>query len=334
MRTLLSVIIVSYNTKKETKQTLESVVAEVARSANLQKKTEILVVDNASSDGSIEMLTTFKKNNTLPITLIKNKKNVGFGVANNQALEKSTAKYVVFLNSDTIVQPGGLSKVIHSFESVKNPEVTSELDSYGDTLDRIGIIAPTLLNSDGSIQPQGGSTPTLATLLVHMFFLDDIPFIGSFLPSTQHTGKSNYHSQLQEKDTTLMPIDWVGGTALFARTDMLDEIGPFDKNIFMYGEDIELCMRAKKHHWDVAIHTEAQVTHLQNASSSSKNAIVGELTGYKYLWSKHKPLWQLDFALFLLSVGALLRYVLYDVFIPDSHKASAYKEALRRVRTK
>ncbi len=334
MKPLLSVIIVSYNTKELTIQTLSSVEKEVQSSPLLKSNTNIFVVDNNSSDDSVAALTAFKKKATLPVTILANTTNKGFGAANNQAVAQSKAKYVVFLNSDTIVNKGGLSEVIKAFETTKNPELTSELSSEKNTLDNLGIMAATLLNSDGSIQPQGGSTPTLGALFSHLLFLDDIPVLGTLFPSTQHTGRSRKTQKLATTSQELIPIDWVGGTALFIKKEVLDQIGAFDEKIFMYAEDIELCMRAQQHHYDVAIHPTATITHLQNMSSSSKNAIIGELLGYKYIWAKHKPLWQRDLALFILSLGALIRYTIFDTIGRDRKKAAAYKEALQKLRHK
>lgn len=333
---LLSVIIVSYNTSELTLQTLQSVEKEVLQSKLLTGKTDVFVVDNNSSDNSVSAITTFKKTSKLPISIIRNTTNKGFGAANNQAIEKSTAEYCVFLNSDTIVQKGGLSNVIAAFQSAQksNPEATSELSSEHRRLDKLGIVASSLLNADGTPQPQGGNLPTLFSLFTHMFFIDDLPFIGKLLPSTQHTGKRSTLQPLTDTNISLIPMGWVGGTALFASRKMIDAVGPFDENIFMYGEDMELCLRAHNHNWDVAIHPTAEIIHLQNMSSSSKNAIVGELVGYNYIWSKHKPLWQADFARFLLSMGALLRIVLFSTIAPDRHKVAAYKEALAQVRKK
>lgn len=334
MSRLLSVIIVSYNTKELTLQTLQSVEKEVTSSKLLRSKTDAFVVDNASTDKSVSAIKKFAKTSKVPTTFIQNAKNLGFGAANNQAVAKSTAKYVVFLNSDTIVKKGGLEKVVSAFEQAEkhNPEATSELSSRTEILDKPGIIASTLLNQDGSIQPQGGDVPSLASLFSHMFFLDDIPILGTLLPSTQHTGLGQNAQPLANSNTHLIPMGWVGGTALFASKKMLDDIGTFDENIFMYGEDIELCMRAHRHHWDVAVHPQAKVIHLQNMSSSSKNALVGEFVGYMYIWSKHKPLWQFEFVRFFLALGALLRIALFGTIKPDRHKAAAYKEAFAKVR--
>lgn len=333
---LLSVIIVSYNTSELTLQTLKSVEEEVTNSKILSGKTDIYIVDNNSSDDSVGAITAFKKSSQLPITLIKNTQNKGFGAANNQAIKKSRAEYCVFLNSDTIVQKGGLSKVVIALRTTQkmNSEVTSELSSEHRRLDKLGIVASSLLNADGTLQPQGGNLPTLFSLFTHMFFIDDLPLIGKLLPSTQHTGKRSTSQDLADTSISLLPMGWVGGTALFASKKMLNEIGPFDENIFMYGEDMELCIRAHSHNWDVAIHPDAHIIHLQNMSSSSKNAIIGEFTGYSYIWSKHKPLWQADFARFLLSMGALLRIVLFSTIAPNPHKVAAYKEALAKVRKK
>jgi GT2 family glycosyltransferase len=111
----------------------------------------------------------------------------------------------------------------------------------------------------------------------------------------------------------MTPIGWVGGTALMIRAATVAEIGALDEHIFMYGEDIEWCMRAHDHHWGVAIHNQATITHLQTQSSSSENALKGELLGYLYIWSKHKPFWQIPVARSILLLGIFLRIGIFSL---------------------
>lgn len=335
---LLSVIIVSYNTADLTVQTLRSLEHDIRSSQKLKSKTEVFVVDNNSKDNSVEQIKAFKHTSPLQITLLTNDDNRGFAAANNQAIKKSTGKYVMLLNSDTIVQLGTMEKMITAFEQTKDT-ATAVLSSASHDLDHLGILAATLLNQDDTIQPQGGSFPSLKTLFFHMSLLDDLPLIGNLLPSTQHTGlRKNQKASLGLDDTVeqtpekadLVLSDWVGGAAMMIRREVIDEVGLLDEAIFMYGEDVEWCMRARAHHWDVAIHNGAYVTHLQSQSGSNENALQGELLGYLYIWSKHKLLWQLPLAKGILLFGVLLRIILFSI-LGKRRKAQVYLRILHSI---
>lgn len=323
---ILSVIIVSYNTKDITLQTLKTAIADLKRSRYLSQA-EFFVVDNNSQDGSVEAVKQYLKTAKVAHTVIANKDNKGFASANNQGIKKAKGKYIILLNSDTITQSGAFKTLIETFEDHPVKEATAHLDSYErKTGDRLGIIAPMLLNTDLTLQPQGGNFPTLLSLAAHMLFLDDLPIIGRLLPSTQHTGR-NVKMRVDDKELT--PIDWLGGTAMMIRRKVIDEIGLLDDNIFMYGEDIEYCLRAKNHHWDIAIQPRAKIVHLANASAGSENALKGELKGYIYLWSKFKPLWQLSLVRFMLWIGAFLRMVLFGTLAYNPRKAGIYARIVR-----
>jgi GT2 family glycosyltransferase len=111
---------------------------------------------------------------------------------------------------------------------------------------------------------------------------------------------------------------------MMIRKAVFSEVGLLDENIFMYGEDVEFCLRARSHHWDVAIDTQAVVTHLGSASSSSVRAIEGELKGYLYIWSKHGPLWQLPLVKLILKAGCVLRWLVFGTMAKQPEKAQAY----------
>ena len=323
---LLSIIIVSYNTCELTLQAVHSCRKQIKNTKKLQEKTEIFVVDNNSTDETISQLKKIKADKT-KLKIIQNKDNKGFAAANNQAIEQSKGEYILLLNSDTELKPKALLNLLNSFAQYQGQESTAQLSSHEGKLDKPGIIAATLLNKDGSIQPQGGSFPNLFNLAIHMWFLDDLPTIGKLLPSTQHTGKRfNLKKILKHQEPYQQ--DWVGGTAMMIKRKMLEEIGDLDSNIFMYGEDVEYCLRAKKHHWDVAIDPQAQVTHFGSASSSSKNALLGEIKGYLYIWAKHKPAWQTPFLKFILLTGCWLRIIIFSFFPSHKEKVSIYKKAL------
>jgi GT2 family glycosyltransferase len=326
----LTIIVVSYNTKELTLQTIDTAWKEAQSSPTLAKKTEIVVVDNDSKDGTVAAVgDTFTSKN---IKVIANKHNKGFASANNQGIKIAKGKYIILLNSDTIVQKGGLSTMVETFERLPIDNKTANLNSQKNKIDRLGILAPTLLNPDGTLQPQGGDLPNLGSLFSHMSFLDDFPIIGKFLPSTQHTGfrqseKLRYHTN----DRRLIKRGWVGGTAMMIRKEVIKEIGLLDDAIFMYGEDTEYCMRANHHHWDVAIDPQAKITHFGQASSSSANAIKGEFKSYTYNWSKHKPLWQIPIVKAILKMGAALRVVAFSTIRPDKKRRQIYQELLTQI---
>lgn len=328
---LLDICIVSYNTRDLTLQTLRSVIADLRRSPDLYESHQVVVIDNNSQDDTVpEVEKLIKKNTDIKIKIIANTKNLGFAKANNQAIETSRGKYILLLNSDTIVQAGALAKLVFSMENFSPGDTVAETSQDSEaTLDKIGVVSATLINWDGTHQPQGGDLPNLLTIFTQQLFLDDIPLIGKFVPSVQKTGRSAKTVNFNDLSPNQKPreVGWVGGTAMLLRRAMIDEIGGLDENIFMYGEDIELCLRAQNHHWRVAIHPTARITHFQSASSSPKNAILGEIKGLLYIWSKQKPIWQYKFAKAILTIGSFLRVNTYRLST-NQDKITAYEEAL------
>lgn len=323
----LSILIVSYNTAKLTLETLDSIAADL-NSSTFRKKpladqSEIIIIDNASSDDSVSQIKKWIAKNKLKTSLIKNKENVGFAKANNQAIAASTGEFVFLLNSDTIVKPTALVRLLETFTQNPTDHTTAYVASHAGKLDRLGILAASLQNPDGSYQAQGGDLPNLLTLSTHLLFLDDIPFIGQFLPSTQHTGKRALKPRFD-----IVQQGWVAATAIMVKRSLITDIGDLDSNIFMYGEDMEWCVRAQAHHWDVAINHTAQIMHYGSASSHSSRAIIGELTAYTYIWAKHKPQWQRIFLKALLKVGCGLRVLLFGTILKQPQRAEPYKQFL------
>ena len=336
MPKLLSAIIVSYNTKDLTIQALTSLLKEIKSSDLLKKKSEILVVDNHSQDGSIQAIKQFfHQAKFRDYQLIVNKKNLGFARANNQALKQAQGQYLLLLNSDTIVQSGAIDTLVKTFIQHPDQLATATTQDSDEIVDYLGILSPTLLNADGSLQPQGGSQISLRAIFNQMFFLDDLPVIGKYLPSTQQTGRSQQLNQQQLLDkqrqqTQLIYKAWVSGAAMMIRKAVIDQIGYLDKNIFMYGEDQEFCLRARNHHFDIAVHPHAEVVHLGSASSSSEQAIVGEFKSYQYIWQKHFPAYQQRLLRWILRAGARFRMLIYRL-TGNQRQATIYREALAAI---
>lgn len=307
----VSIIIVSYNTKDLTLQALQSLFNSFSPDSSLKHAAEIIVVDNNSSDGSDSAIQKLAQTLTLPVRVIKNPKNTGFAEANNRAITEAKGEVIVLLNSDTLTQPGAIDQL---YKTLTDPDN-----------EHLGILAATLKNPDGSLQPQGGATPNLWTLANHLLLLDDIPILGKLLPSTQQTGL-----RAQAATKKLQPQGWVAATAVAIKRAVIEEIGMLDENIFMYGEDVELCLRANHHHWLVAIEPEAEVVHLQAASSNKQNALLGELLGYKYIWAKHMPLWQRPVINLIISLGVRLRWWIFAT-IGRTEQARLYRHLSSKV---
>jgi GT2 family glycosyltransferase len=319
----LSVIIVSYNTANLTLGSIASAWDDAQASSMLKGKTEFIVVDNHSQDDSLKLLNKFKKEKASSnIIIISKQKNLGFAAANNLAIKKARGKYILLLNSDTFVQPKALELLFTHHQQASRHQKIAHL----------GILAATLLNTDGTLQPQGGDLPTLFSLFTHMTLLDDLPFFGKLLPSVQHTGYRQTETLKKSSlDVLLTKRGWVAGTAVLIKKQVFEEIGLLDENIFMYGEDVEFCLRAKNHHWETAIDPSAKITHLGSASSSSSNAIKGEFNAYLYIWSKHKPLWQIPLVKMILKLGAALRWFLFGTIFRDNHKMKVYQNLLFQI---
>jgi GT2 family glycosyltransferase len=292
----LSIIIVSYNTAELTKQTINSVVATVSEKLDY----EIIVVDNDSRDDTVAQL---KKLRLPRLTIIETGENLGFGKGNNAGVKVARGDYLLFLNSDTIVGAGALENLVATYEKLENEG------------DKIGLLAASLWNKDGSYQAQGGDLPSVLAVASQWWFWDDVPFLRRFLPSMQHTGKNaiNQKSISTAQTKCVRPSGWVGGTAVLINRQLFEKYGGWDENIFMYGEDIEWCCRLAQENYHSAIDFSSEIVHLGQASSSSKNALLGEIKGLLYVWQKYhgrKHLWLIRQ---IVAWGCILRILYYSI---------------------
>lgn len=313
--TTISTIIISYNTADLTVQAIQTTLDNYHQD---KLDGEVIVVDNASSDNSVEVL---KKKFGKKIALIESKQNLGFAGANNLAITKARGEFYFLLNSDTILKPHAIKNLLSVFADFPSDYRTQQLQASKDLLDRVGIVSGKLLNPDGSTQPQGGALPTLANLI--SWWLWPLPSDMPLFPTAQkyHIEDLLYFDQLHNQG-------WLGGTALLIKKAVIEEIGNLDENIFMYAEDVEFCWRAHKHHWDVVYTPSAEIVHLGSASSSNLNARVGEIRGLKYTLAKHQPKWKYQASLLILRLGAYLRWLLFGIIFNDVQKKRTYKTIL------
>ncbi|KAF0152661.1 MAG: glycosyl transferase family 2 [Ignavibacteria bacterium] len=230
----LSIIIVNYNVKEFVLNLLGSI---SKASSNLS--TEIFVVDNASDDGSVEAI----REKFPSINLIDNKKNVGFGAANNQALELAKGKFFLLINPDTIVREDTFSKMINFFET--NPIC--------------GIAGCKVLNPDGSLQlacRRGFPGPWTS--------FTKVMGLSSLFPKSKLFARYNL-TYLDENQT--YEVDAVSGAFMMMRREVYDKIGGFDPQFFMYGEDLDLCYRTQQAGFKVFYVHETEIIHYKGEST-------------------------------------------------------------------
>lgn len=228
---LFDICIVSWRTRDLLRRCLGSVVAqpEVAR---------VTVVDNASQDGTVEMV----KESFPDVTLIANTENLGFAAANNQAICTGSAPFVLLLNPDTQVQSGALSAL------------RERLESSGD----IGAIAPQLVLPDGRVQRSCRAFPTPAAVLV------DALGLWRVAPGNERFGayRMTYWGHDSPRD-----VDQPMASALGIRRQALDEVGLFDEDFPLYFNDVDLCYRLHEAGWRIVFEPAAKVLHHHGQST-------------------------------------------------------------------
>jgi GT2 family glycosyltransferase len=294
----VSIIIPSFNTKKILLDCLDSII----RYTN-GIKYEIIIVENGSKDGSLQAIGEYCKKHKEAF-LIDAKENLGFGRANNLAASRARGTYLLFLNSDTLLFDNAIKECIDTLN--KRPD--------------IGVYSCRLLNMDGSVQQTGGHFPNLLNVFAWQFFIDDLPIIGNMIPSF-HPSKSQY--DLDQK------MDWVTGAFMIIPKKIFDDANGFDKNIFMYTEEMELAYRISKLGHATLLQKKPEIIHLGGASGGSFLALTSEVQNIIYFWKKHMPMWQLPFIKFSFFCGSLLRLLIFGIIKGDDTSRRAYVKALR-----
>ena len=282
----ISIIIVSYNTKKLLRDCIISIIKNTKKIDY-----EIIVIDNASTDGSVETIKKLRKANSINLKIIENKTNLGFGVANNLGMKRAKGKFILFLNSDTII----------------HDNLIREMVSWMDKKKHIGIASCALKNSNGTYQGTGGSFPDLLRVFSWMFFIEDIPGIDRLIKPfhPMHPNSPIYKGDAYFKSEH--ETDWVTGAFFLIRKKVVEDVGYFDKDYFMYVEELDYCYRVKKGGWKVFYNPKWSITHYGGASSTDKSPIISEYKGVKTFYRKHMPEWQFPLLRIFLKGGALLR---------------------------
>jgi GT2 family glycosyltransferase len=218
---LFSIVIVNFNSKDMIQSCLDSISKDSS-----QLSPEVIIIDNNSRDDSVPYL----KKNYPQIKLIENKTNCGFGKACNQGIKLSGGKFIILLNNDCEIFSNTLT------------ELKKAIEKYSQE-NRVGVIGGKILNQDGTLQYSYGKFPTLISTILDLF-----------KPSEQRKVQVSGYD-VEKK------VDWVTGAFMIIKRELVEDIGYFDENYFMYYEETDLCYRAKKRDWQVIYDPAPQVIH-------------------------------------------------------------------------
>jgi len=251
----LSISIVNYNTKDFVLGLIRSILENTRRIS-----TEIFVVDNNSTDGSVEAI----KKEYPQVQVIANRKNLGFGAATNQVIRASRGRYVVTFTTDTVVLPESMDILVEFMD--RNPQA--------------GAVGPKIVNPDGTVQTSGKTFPTpLVALLV-------TTGLGRLFPKSR--ALQNYYLPMKEYDR-FREVDQLSGACLLVRRETIEDVGLLDEDFFIYCEDVDWCRRMRQRGWKLYYLPQAQVIHHKGESSkkSSHQAIKIYYRSLRHFYRKH-----------------------------------------------
>jgi N-acetylglucosaminyl-diphospho-decaprenol L-rhamnosyltransferase len=298
----LSIVILSWNVRDLLRQCLESVASGRPLSANHPLLvTEIIVVDNASSDGSVEMVHA-----EFPaVRLIANQTNRGYTGGNNDGIAAATGRYVMILNPDTRVLDDALAAMV----------------AYADAHPDVGVVGPQLLNPDGGVQSSRRRFPTLMTGLFESTWLQ---------PLAPRDVLRRYY-MLDQPDDTIQEVDWLFGACFLVRREVIQQVGVLDEDFFMYSEEMDWCRRIRQAGWKVVYLPEAQVIHYGGRSSdqvAAQRHVYFQTSKVRYFRKHHGAL-----TAGVLRVALLAMYA-GQLALEAAKGALGHKRALRRERVR
>lgn len=230
----VSILIVNWNTREVLRDCLRTVYEQTQK-----VPFEVIVVDNASEDGSVDMVNTaFPR-----VVLLANTTNRGFAAANNQGMEVARGRYVLLLNSDTLVLDGAIDKMVAFAE--EHPEAAA--------------VACRVLNPDRTWQPTSFMFPSALNLLIGTFYLNKL------FPRNRFFGRER---MTWWDGQEVRAVDVVAGCFILVRREIIRQVGVLDESYFMYGEESDWCYRFHKAGWKVLYTPVASIVHLGGVSSA------------------------------------------------------------------
>lgn len=270
----LSIVIVSYNTKKITEDCLES----INRSLTGTKiKYEIVLIDNNSQDGSQKLLETISRDVKNNLVYKQSGENLGFGRGNNLGVKMAQGKYVLLLNTDVIVLNRAIEKLYNFY--VENEEL-------------VHFLGAKLLNRDLTPQPSACRFFTLPVVFATLLL------------------KGDYWGLTRSSPNKFCQVDWISGACIMTTKKHYQRLGGFDKDIFMYMEEVDLLYRAKKLGLNTFFYPDSQIIHLGSASSNGKTfPILQVYKGFLFFYKKHYSIFYLLILHVILKLKALIAYL-------------------------
>lgn len=238
----LSIVIVSYNTADLITKCLDSI-KETAKDISF----EVFVIDNASSDDSVEVIKNYIKNDkSKNIHFVENNTNLGFAKANNKAMEKSSGRYILFLNPDTVVYPKTLDYVVKYMNENKN----------------VGAATCELIMPNGKIDDASHrGFPTPWNAFCHFLGISKL-----FPRSKLFAGYSMGWKNLKKTHE----INALAGAFMIVRREAGDEVGWWDEDYFFYGEDLDFCYQLIKKGWKIMYVPQVRTLHYKGVSGGLK----------------------------------------------------------------
>jgi hypothetical protein len=288
----LSIITLNYKKPQMTVDCLASVAKQYKRYIDAGD-CEIIVVDNASGDDSVPYLRKHVKG-WKNVRVVASDRNGGFGAGNNLGVAHAKGEYVLFLNNDTIVKDASAWEMIALMKADE----------------RIGAMGGILRNMDGAPQISSGKFFSPLSLIAYLSGFEQF-----FMSSPKASGR-------------LALVDWIKGAYLLIQRKTFLGIGGFDEHIFMYTEDMELCMRLKKAGYQLYIYPHTHVLHKDNGSSNRTFAVIHITRNIPYVLKKHRQygLWVLAVALIYIKSVLL---VLIGKCTGNTYLSQTYAQVLR-----
>ena len=276
---ILAVIVVSYNSRSYLEKCINSIVESIPETE--EDIIELIIVDNNSDDGSKSLIEDLCKKHAILKSII-NVKNMGFAYANNQAIKSSSANYFFLLNSDTEIYEDSIESVL---EYIKN-DIPSN---------KIGIIGPKIINSDGTIQSSCRKFPSLINAVAH-----------NILSLINPDNKFSRQYKMADADRSKsFETDWVSGSAMIISKAAMDNSGLFDDKYFMYVEDVDLCYRMWKSGYKVVYFPKIKVLHHIGKSGNNnpvKAQKMMQKSALRFFVKINKKSWKIILIPFVLPI--------------------------------
>jgi N-acetylglucosaminyl-diphospho-decaprenol L-rhamnosyltransferase len=278
----VSVVVVTYNSAPWIERCLESV-----------QGYETIVVDNGSTDGTVEIVK-----GRFPQAHLIEQENVGMGGGNNAGMRLASGRYFLLLNADAWVLGDGVEQLAH----------------FADQHPDVAVVGPKLLNEDGSLQRSVRAFPTLWRLSTEYLFLRKLAPRSRALNAFYEGGFD--HDEARE-------VDWLFGACLLVRRDAADEVGLFDEDFFMFSEETDWCYRFRQAGWSIYFYPGAEVVHVGGASHGG-TLFAENVRGHVRFVAKHRGTREAERARRLLLAGVRLRLLLFR-----GDRRRSYREAAR-----